>query len=163
MQDELFLAWAAGFFDGEGCVMVELSKSEKCAFGYRTSLHATVTQTSIECLKKFEENFGGSIKTYEFTCPNSSRWAVQYTWVVRNENAIKFLKAIHKYCVVKKEQIAVAIEYPMYAENGKKFGNVNKMPEDIWQKRLEIRTNLQDIRASMKTMAKQKLVATNAK
>lgn len=158
MQDEIFLAWTAGFFDGEGSVIVELSKSVKCQFGYRTSLHATVTQTSIECLNRIKDVFGGSIKTYEFTCPNSSRWAVQYTWVVRNEAALSFLKKIEKYSIVKKEQIGVALNYPMYSANGKKFGNVNKMPEDIWNKRLEIRKSLQDIRASMKTMAKQRSI-----
>lgn len=154
MTDELFLAWSAGFFDGEGSIVIELSKSEGSKSGYRTSLHATVTQTSIPCLQRYQDFFGGSIKTFQHTCPNSRRWSVQYTWSVRNEKALAFLRAIKKYSVVKSEQIDTALQYPLYAENGKKYGNKsNPMPEHIWGKRLELRTKLQDIRASMKTKA----------
>jgi len=65
MLDPLFLAWAAGFFDGEGCVMVEMSKEKGCLHGYRTSLHTNVTQTSLPCLQLFLENFD-----YFKTSPN---------------------------------------------------------------------------------------------
>ena len=157
MENNLFLAWAAGFFDGEGSVIIELSKSEKCKAGYRTSLHATVTQTSLPCLHKFEETFGGSIKTYQHTCPNSTRWAVQYTWSARNEKAIEFLKAIRPYAVVKADQIDTALEYPMYSPDGRKYGNKsNPIPSDVWGKRLDLRLKLQDIRANMKTKAEDR-------
>lgn len=159
MEDKLFLAWAAGFFDGEGCVIIELSTSPKSLRKQRTSLHATVTQTSIPCLEKLKERFGGSIKTYEHTCPNSSRWAVQHTWVVRNENAILFLKQILPYTIVKKEQICVAIQYPLTSPDGKKYGSLkNPIPDSVWKKRLALRLELQQIRAGMKVKATPRLV-----
>jgi hypothetical protein len=154
MEDKLFLAWAAGFFDGEGCVIIELSSSPKSTYGQRTSLHATVTQTSTPCLQKYVDRFGGSIKTAQHTCPNSSRWAVQYTWSVRNEKAINFLREIYPYTVVKKEQIEVALKYPLGSANGKKYGSVkNPIPEEVWKTRLALRLELQSIRAKMKTPA----------
>jgi hypothetical protein len=154
MEDKLFLAWAAGFFDGEGCVIIELSSSPKSSRGQRTSLHATVTQTSIPCLQKYVDRFGGSIKTSQHTCPNSSRWAVQYTWSVRNEKAIKFLQEIQPYTVVKKEQIEVAVKYPLTSMDGKKYGSSkNPIPDDVWDTRLALRLELQNIRAKMKTPA----------
>ena len=155
MEDQLFLAWAAGFFDGEGCVIVEISKEKRCRHGFRTALHATVTQTSLPCLELFLKRFGGSIKTSDAKTPNGRRWAVQYTWVVRNENAAIFLREIQPYTVVKREQINVALKYPLTAPNGKKYGNLgNPIPDDVQDFRVAIAYELRAIRASMKTEAK---------
>jgi len=154
-MDPLFLAWAAGFFDGEGCVLVEQSKESRCKHGIRTSLHATVTQTSLPCLQKYLEAFGGSISTSEYITPNGRRWSVQYRWSVRNEKAVNFLMAIQPYSIVKAEQILVALRYPLAAENGRKYGNQsNPIPDDVMKARLEVRELLQKIRAEMKTPAK---------
>ena len=156
MDDNLFLAWAAGFFDGEGSVIVELSKEKDCVHGYRTSLHANVTQTSLPCLQLFMERFGGSITTSENRTPNGRRWSVQYRWVVRNENAAAFLRLIAPYVIVKKEQVDVALQYPMVNAEGKKYGGRhNPIPDEVMQARLSVRTLLQNIRASMKTPAKE--------
>jgi hypothetical protein len=154
MQDELFLAWAAGFFDGEGCVLVEMSKEKGCKHGYRTSLHATVTQTSLPCLDLFLKRFGGGITSAEHKTPSGRRWAVQYRWSVRNENALEFLRSIEPYVVVKKEQVQVALAYPMTNDAGKKYGGRNPIPDTVMQARLAMRDMLKNIRASMKTEAK---------
>ena len=155
MQDQLFLAWAAGFFDGEGCVIVEISKEKGCRHGYRTSLHATVTQTSLPCLERYLVKFGGSIKTSDTRTPNGRRWSVQYTWVVRNEKAADFLRAIHPYAVVKHEQITAALKYPLTSPDGRKYGGVsNPIPDEVMVKRVAIAHELRNIRASMKVAAK---------
>lgn len=155
MDDKLFLAWTAGFFDGEGSVIVEMSKEKKCLHGFRTSLHANVTQTSLPCLQLLLEKFGGGITTTEHKTPSGRRWAVQYRWSVRNEAALQFLRAIEPYVVVKKEQVQAALKYPMYSPDGRKYGNSsNPMPDDVMQARLALRQCLKDIRAGMKTMAK---------
>lgn len=156
MDDKLFLAWAAGFFDGEGSIIVEMSKEAKCKHGFRTSLHATVTQTSLPCLQLFLERFGGSIITSENRTPQGRRWAVQHRWVVRNEAALEAIEALLPYLVVKKTQAEAALKYPMYSEDGRKYGNKsNPIPDDVMQARLSIRKLLQDIRADMKVLAKE--------
>lgn len=155
MQGELLLAWVAGFFDGEGSVIVEYSKSSASKRGWRTSLHATLTQTSLPCLELVQKHFGGSIKTSDTRREHASRWAVQYTWSVRNQSALEFLKKIRPYSVVKTEQIDLAVTYPMFDDNGKKYGNKgNPMPDTVWNRRMEIRGGLKDIRFRMKTPAK---------
>jgi hypothetical protein len=155
MQNELFLAWVAGFFDGEGCVIVEYSKSPESNRGWRTSLHATLTQTSLPCLELVQSRLGGTIKVSDNRTADTRRWAVQYTWSVRNHNAIEFLKKIVPYAVVKKEQIELALTYPMFDSRGKKYGNRgNPIPDNVWQKRIEIKDGLRNIRASMKTAAR---------
>jgi hypothetical protein len=155
VSDELFLAWVAGFFDGEGSVIVEYSKSPESTRGWRTSLHATLTQTSLPCLELVQSRLGGTVKTSDNRTADTRRWAVQYTWSVRNQNAIEFLQKIEPYSVVKKEQINLALTYPMFDSRGKKYGNKgNPIPDDIWKKRLDIKDGLRSIRASMKTAAK---------
>lgn len=155
MEDDLFLAWAAGFFDGEGCVLVEMSKEKACRHGFRTALHATVTQTSLPCLELFICRFGGRVVTNEHTTPNGRRWAVQYRWSVKNQEAASFLRLIYPYVIVKKQQVEVALRYPLVNPDGKKYGNkLNPIPNAVQQERLQIRQELKNIRASMKTPAK---------
>ena len=155
MKDALVLAWAAGFFDGEGCVLVEMSKEKECRHGYRTSLHTTVTQTSVPCLQLFLERFGGSIVTTENKTPSGRRWAVQYRWSVRNEKALQFLQAIEPFAVVKKEQVQEALKYPLYNKDGRKYGRAsNPIPDAVMKARIDLRAMLQKIRADMKTEAK---------
>ena len=134
---------------------MEMSKEKACRHGFRASLHANVTQTSLPCLQLFLERFGGGITTAEHKTPSGRRWAVQHRWTVRNEAALQFLQTIEPYVVVKKEQVSAALKYPMYGPNGKKYGNVNNpIPDEVMQARLALRQFLKDIRASMKTMAK---------
>ena len=154
MIDPLVIAWAAGFFDGEGCVMVEMSKEARCRHKFRTSLHVTVTQTSLPCLQIYLEHFGGSIVTSNNRTPNGRRWAVQHRWVARNEEALNFLQIVEPYVIVKKEQVKAALKYPLKSPDGVKYGNkTNPIPDDVMQARVAVRALLKDIRASMKTMA----------
>ena len=146
-KNPIFLAWAAGFFDGEGCVLVEMSRSPRSKNGKRFRLHTTVTQTSLPCLEKYQEVFGGKIVANEYTTPNGRRWSVQYRWSVRDKEALVFLAAIHPYTVVKYDEITVALNYPINAVH-------NKLEDGVFEKRLEIREKLKDLRASRKTPAK---------
>lgn len=163
MSDDLFLAWAAGFFDGEGCVLVELSKNKECRHGMRTVLHVNVTQTSLYCLELFQERFGGSLKVYEHCSPGNLRQSVQYVWLARNKPAMDFLKAIYPYTVVKREQVAAAMKYPLTAPSGRKYGMVgNPIPDEVQNLRISIAHELRNIRASMKTAAKPPKEKPNA-
>ena len=147
MKTPVFLAWAAGFFDGEGCVLVEMSKSPRSKGGQRFRLHATVTQTSLPCLEKFLNEFGGSIVTNEYTTPNGRRWSVQHRCSVRDADAISFLSAIHPYTVVKYDEITVAIQYPL-------SNRQNKLDDGVFEKRFEIRGRLKELKEERKIPAK---------
>jgi len=154
MATDVELAWMAGFFDGEGTVIVERSKSPACTHGYQTSLHVAVTQTSTPCLEIFKSHFGGSIITSRSTTPNGRRWAVQHRWVVRNEAALAFLRTIAPYVVVKRDQVAAAAQYPMYDANGRKYGSrKSPLPDAVFSARLALREALKRMRAESKEMA----------
>lgn len=154
LTNEITLAWMAGFFDGEGTVLVERAMQKECRHGFRTVLHVAVTQTSTPCLEIFKAHFAGSIITARNRTPRGRRWAVQHRWVVRNEQALLFLHAIAPYAVVKKEQVAAALEYPLYDATGRKFGSLKSpITDSVVEKRLAIRSALQQLRADSKEPA----------
>ncbi len=146
MQDEIFKAWAAGFFDGEGCVLV----SEKCN-GTVYQLYATITQQNPTALHMIKQRFGGSVtpdktagagyarKNGEFLC---------WRWKATSKTAWDFLAAIEPYSVVKAEQIRIALTWP---EPGTQYrGAYNAMPEEVRQGRREIMHSLREARRSSK-------------
>ena len=78
--------------------------------------------------------------------------SVCYVWRVRNKDAIAFLEAIAPYVVVKKEQVELALQYPLTSTDGRKYaGPYNPLPDEVHNRRMEIGQKLRDIRASMKT------------
>jgi hypothetical protein len=152
LTDLNFIAWAAGFFDGEGSVFVEISKSKNTRRGVRNLLTVSVTQTSIPCLSLFKERFGGSIAAITKSRRNHMNNSVCYMWRVRSKNAVAFLEIVAPYVVVKKEQVELALQYPLTLADGRKYAGLkNPLPDEVHNRRMEIGQKLRDIRASMKT------------
>src|SRR5574343_492445 len=70
MTEELELAWAAGFYDGEGCTIIHKSTlGDK-----RTKLRMSVGQKGEECLVRFQKALGMG-KIYQRDC-GISLWAL---------------------------------------------------------------------------------------
>lgn len=152
LPSEVFLVWAAGFFDGEGSVFVQMARASSCRRGMRTILVASVSQTSLPCLNMLKERFGGTLTTSKKFLPHATNQSVAYIWSVRNAGAIKFLEAISPYAVVKKEQIDVALTYPLTDPNGPIYrGRRIGITDEVHNQRLAIGQRLRDIRAGMKT------------
>jgi hypothetical protein len=93
MTSEIEVAWAAGFFDGEGCVSAKRA-------GRRYNLMIAVTQIDLRPLLKMRRLFGG------FICAHPARkegWAKWYQWVASACQAAQALKAMLPYLMVKRE------------------------------------------------------------
>lgn len=96
------VAWAAGFFDGEGCITVQES-SVVSGTGWRSlSLILRVSQKRREPLAVLEELFGGSIR-------QTSKG--QFEWNLSAAKAAAALKEMHKHMVLKSSQTNVALEF----------------------------------------------------
>lgn len=148
----LFIVWVAGFFDGEGSVFVEIAKSKNTRRGVRNLLTVSVTQTSLPCLNLIKQHFGGSILAITKDRRHSMNNSVCYMWRVRSKDAIAFLEIIAPYVVVKKEQVELALQYPLTLADGSKYAGLhNPLPDEVHNRRMEIGQKLRDIRASMKT------------
>lgn len=88
--------WIAGFFDGEG--FIHLST--------RGQIQVGIANSDLKALSFIKKTFGGGITTKKQKVNKKL-----YMWRVYGQKALKFLKSIFPYSIVKKEQIKYAIEY----------------------------------------------------
>jgi hypothetical protein len=144
MKDELFLAWAAGFFDGEGCVLVSERKNQTIY-----QLFVSVTQQDPTALHLLKQRFGGNVtpdKTAVIGYERKRGAVLCWRWKSTSSVAHDFLKAIEPYVVVKAEQVRVALAWPT---PGKKYNGVG-MPEEIRIARRKIMHDLRALRQAHK-------------
>jgi hypothetical protein len=146
MQDQLFLAWAAGFFDGEGCVLVSPRGNGKFH-----SLFTSVTQQDPTALHLLKQRFGGNVTPDKTATSDSYERkrgaALVWRWKASSIDAYAFLKAIEPFCVVKAEQVRVALEFPSV---GVKFVSRNRIPDEVRAKREQVMLSLRAIRKAQK-------------
>lgn len=143
-SEEAFLAWTAGFFDGEGWVGV--SASGRIGLQRKKPyhvLHVRVVQTSTECLELLKARFGGSI----YTGKQRNHTAIVYSWRIANWRAMEFLKAVYPYTVVKRSQVEVALTYPIMPYR------MPKLTQEITEQRMYVMNHLRALRAEAKTYA----------
>ena len=94
--------YAAGFFDGEGCVNCSTNKSGS------PFVRILVVNTNLEVLERFKETWGGDInKNYK----PKDNWKQAYTWRLSHIAASLFLKEMLPYLVIKKKQAELAIQF----------------------------------------------------
>jgi len=111
MATETALAWAAGFFDGEGCVLISVA-ARSTTKHLQTSLVVSVVNTDRRPIDKFSSMFAGwkgQTSRVKFWLNPNRR--LQYEWSVRGLAARDVCAALLPYSVVKREQLAVAVEF----------------------------------------------------
>src|SRR5438046_3641105 len=102
--------YAAGFFDGEGCV--NLMETGPKAKSIRPLVRVILTSTHPTILYRFQEQFGGWVNIYR---PGVNR-KLRYTWSQLEKKAIAFIQFIQPFSIIKREQIAVALEFWTYVQ-----------------------------------------------
>ena len=111
------LAWAAGFFDGEGCIHAHTDT--RPGRGRRDTyyqLMVSVGQVHREPLEQLMAWFGGSIrKSREYV---GNRWGNKYNtifwqWNLSGIKSVEFLEAIAPFSRVKKSQVDIALQWPI--------------------------------------------------
>ena len=90
--------YIAGFFDGEGCIV--LTKNGQCK--------VIVVQKTIEILRLIQVQFGGSIYKRKATKIGGESCALQFS---KKETMLRFLEAIRPHCVVKRDKVEIAIPF----------------------------------------------------
>jgi len=104
-------AWAAGFFDADGCVRI--GKQRRRREGRTVyALRAIVAQSADECpetLLALQSEFGGSLSS----SPDRRRGnrKPKWEWLLASRKAERFLRRIFPYVVGKREQVRLALEY----------------------------------------------------
>jgi hypothetical protein len=100
------LAYAAGFFDGEGTVGIDRFRDHGYA-SYRYRLRVRIPNTNAQVVQWFKDNFGGSIADQK----KSGNRKPQTIWSTSGNNALQFIKMISPYLLVKQPAAKVAIQY----------------------------------------------------
>lgn len=98
--------YVAGFFDAEGYIGVKYSN------GYH-SLNVTLTNNHKEVLLEIQKIFGGSLTAPRLygTKLGKEAWVLSFYAIT----AISFLEAVFPHSIVKKDQIRLALTYPINA------------------------------------------------
>jgi hypothetical protein len=97
------LAYAAGFFDGEGSILI--SRRKNTFF-----IYLRITSTDLHSLEWMASCFGGSVQNQT---PNKLVKTCRpcWYWGLASKNAERFLKAIFPFLQIKREQASVALEF----------------------------------------------------
>lgn len=98
-------SYAAGLFDGEGCVLFYHQPIRKSQFRIITAL--SVANCDRRCLEFLQEHYGGRIRKTE------KRSGKRYTlgvWEVSGEEAENFARAILPYTILKREQLKLFLK-----------------------------------------------------
>ena len=96
------LAYFAGIFDGEGCIIIRKGRS-----GYHTAM-ATLTNTNEWICRQFQFSFGGSVY---MRSPQGDRRQAIWAWSVEAQKAQGFLEIIVPYLKLKRAQAEIAIGF----------------------------------------------------
>lgn len=99
---EQLVIWAAGFFDGEGCISVAQHKKR----GY-CALNMTVFQTIKEPLEVLAHLFGGSIRPRRASGTSRSGWV----WSLCGADTISACNEMLPFLMVKTAQARLAIVF----------------------------------------------------
>lgn len=101
--DPVVLAYAAGFFDGEGCVLIAKPYNKKSNRRYHR-LDVDIAQKDPRPLFWLHAHFGGRIGK----APSQLRKGAMH-WILHDQAAGNFLEAIRPYLVLKGEQADIAL------------------------------------------------------
>lgn len=96
--------YAAGFFDGEGCVLISSGHHQ---------LRVVINNSCNEVLQEFSNRWGNKVCQAHGTYVDNPKYKPRYSWVIRGERAREFLETIYPYLIVKREEARVAIEFQL--------------------------------------------------
>lgn len=142
------IEYFAGFFDGEGCVLI-VKREAKCEgmFNPAYSIIANVTNTNREVLEAFRTRFEGTIRPYK---PDEHHRQWLGKWWSSSLTAYNFLQAVYPYLIVKRYEVAVALELQQSIIKWREGGKGGRIPENIIKYRERLRQDLLDTRKRAK-------------
>lgn len=134
---EILIAYCAGFFDGEGSILINRANqtNNRSSFGF--SLQIDVSQISDIPLTIFQKIWGGEI--YKYAQKNKSAiYKLRYS----GKSAGFVLKDMLPYLSLKKDEATVAIEFISIKKIGEKL---------TFETKQQYREKLQKIRETRKS------------
>ncbi len=148
------VVYAAGFFDGEGCVYLNALKNGGA------SLRVKVSQNNRKPLELLQEIWGGSI------CLAANKKKARNTWnlCLASASGERFLAAIRPYAIVKAEAIDIALEYRLIKKPMSQPGvghRWNPLTDEEKEARLALRRRLHAVNSWADRPLKERVHASN--
>ncbi len=127
------LAYAAGLFDGEGCIHIarQLKSSARRGFVYR--LVTTVAQNHLATLIDFQLLTGVEGRIYQRKRSGTSN-RDSYALIHDGEQAGQLLRKLSPLLLRKSDEAAVALTFQHGSQITRHFGPLG-CPEEIWELR----------------------------
>lgn len=113
-ENSIKLAYAAGFFDGEGCIRI-VHRNGRNGKSDQYSLYVSIVQKDGKPIDWMYGNFGGMVYLKN---KNGGDWI--YEWRVMDTKAYEFLKKIEPFLIYKKEQVQIGIRFQERLKYGRK-------------------------------------------
>jgi hypothetical protein len=124
-------AYAAGFFDGEGCVYMTRTKPQSAANRPSFQLQTIVTNTNRRQLEWLQQRWRGGIYQQVDRGPNSRpgwQWRLQGA-----RQAGGFLRDLFEFSIEKRELIDIALRFvDLQAAHHRRYGR-NFMPDEVYR------------------------------
>ena len=98
------IAYAAGYFDGEGCINVSANGD---GTGNSLQLHVIITSGDKPTLLLFQELFGG---TFHPRAMRRYGWKYMFTWKCSGSVALEALHAMLPFLIAKREQAQLVFD-----------------------------------------------------
>jgi len=124
------LAYAAGFFDGEGCINITRFRwhcTETKRPGVYYKLRVMVTNTDLPVLEWCQRLWGGAILERKVKGNRRRSWS----WDLYETDSARFLKDVLPYLKLKRPQADLALEY---TRTNRRFGRNTRPPEYMAQR-----------------------------
>jgi hypothetical protein len=104
----LDMAYAAGFFDGEGSINIRNPGSSAKSTGCALAIH--VAQASEASLIWLQQRWGGGVRL-------TKRERPIWEWCLGSRSACLFLQDLLPFLIVKREQAVIAIDFQSHKRN----------------------------------------------
>ena len=137
------LAYIAGLFDGEGCVLISKTMIEGYKY-VRYFMYVSITNQDKRPLEEIKKIFGGIVYFIKGN-PNKKTWGCAYRWQVANGKAMRFLKVIIPWLIIKKKEAELGILFQECREATSNWGFIGRpkwyidMEELFRQELLDVR------------------------
>jgi len=131
-------AYAAAFFDGEGCVTVNIAErktaTQSCVVGARAmNLSLRVANNDPTVPRWFEKNIGGTVRFHSATRDS-------YVWIVQGDLARAVAVKLMKYTKMKKRQLRLFVQ--LMDTRQPNLGRGYTTPDSVWRQREKLISQL---------------------
>lgn len=138
------MAYAAGLFDGGGCVSIVRQKVESSRHGHVYRLVTSISQNNLRSLMDFQDLAGVQGRIYQIPRRGSSN-RDSYSLKYDGKAAADLLQNLQPFLLRKLDEADAALQFYNGTQAQRHFGP-NGCPEEIWRLRTSMYRKLKNLK-----------------